>query len=161
MSCFFSSFLLTCHESWECRWWPNLSKAIVVGWNHVLQSLLYNFAANIQKIHSHSMSRNMSLSSVNKDKSFIFCCIKCKYCLFVHNSRSRHLEANVVLDLWQHVLVHFMWQVSNGQEQISDLHEWGVAAEDDVSSSSSHIFLIDSSILVVNSVHCPFNLEKK
>lgn len=54
-----------------------------------------------------------------------------------------------------------MWQVSDGQKQILHLHVCGVATEDDVSSGSSHIFLIDAAILVVNPVHCLLDLKKK
>lgn len=35
--------LLTSHESWKCRWWPNFCKAVIVMGNHVHHSLLYNF----------------------------------------------------------------------------------------------------------------------
>lgn len=78
-----------------------------------------------------------------------------------HNTPGRQLEADDVLDLRQHVLVHFMRQVSNRQKQILDLHVRGIATEDDVSSGSSHVFLIDTSILVVNPVHCPLNLQMR
>lgn len=54
-----------------------------------------------------------------------------------------------------------MWQVSDGQKQILHLHVCGVATEDDVSSGSSHIFLIDAAILVVNPVHCLLDLKNK
>lgn len=54
-----------------------------------------------------------------------------------------------------------MWQVSDGQKQILHLHVCGVATEDDVSSGSSHIFLIDAAILVVNPVHCLLDLKKQ
>lgn len=66
-----------------------------------------------------------------------------------------------VLDLRQHVLVHFFRQVSDRQQQILHLHVRGSATEDDVSSSSSHVFLIDPSILVVNSVHCLLHLQMR
>lgn len=71
------------------------------------------------------------------------------------------MEAEDVLDLRQHVLVHFMRQVSDGQQQILDLHVRGVATEDDVSGGSPHVFLIDPSILVVNSVHCLLHLRMR
>ena len=75
------------------------------------------------------------------------------------NSPGRHLEAEDVLDLRQHVLVHFVGQVSDGQEQVLDLGVGRVAAEDHVRGSSSHVLLVDASILVVNPVHCLFHLR--
>lgn len=54
-----------------------------------------------------------------------------------------------------------MWQVSDGQKQILHLHVCGVATENDVSSGSSHIFLIDAAILVINPVDCLLDLKKK
>lgn len=53
-----------------------------------------------------------------------------------------------------------MRQVSDGQEQIFHLHVGGVAAENDISSSDSDVFLIDPLSLVVNPVDCPFDLKE-
>lgn len=63
-----------------------------------------------------------------------------------------------VLDLGQHVLVHFMRQVSDRQQQVFDLHVCRAATEDDVGCGSSHIFLVDAAVLVVNPVYCPLHL---
>lgn len=69
------------------------------------------------------------------------------------------MEAEDVLDLRQHILVHLMRQVSDGQQEILDLHVRGLATQDDIRSGSSHVFLVNALILVVNSVHCLFYLK--
>lgn len=71
----------------------------------------------------------------------------------------RKLKAENVLDFGQHVLVHLVRQVSDGQKQILDLRVGRVAAEDDVSRSGSHVLLIDSSVLVINPVHRALHLQ--
>lgn len=80
---------------------------------------------------------------------------------FLFNTPGWHLKAKNVLDLRQHVLVHFMRQVSDGQKQIFHLDVRRVATEDDVGGSSSHVLLIDSPVLVVNPVHSLFDLESE
>lgn len=45
------------------------------------------------------------------------------YHFFVHYIPGRHLEAEDVLDLGQHVFVHLMGQVSNRQKQIFDISD--------------------------------------
>lgn len=79
--------------------------------------------------------------------------------LLVCHKPGGQLEADDVLDLGQHVLVHFMRQVSNRQEQIFDFCVCRVATEDDVSSCSSHTFFIDAAVLVINPVYCPLHLQ--
>lgn len=69
------------------------------------------------------------------------------------------LEAENVLDFGQHVLVHLVRQVSDGQEQILDLRVGRVAAEDDVSRGGSHVLLVDSSVLVINPAHRALHLQ--
>ena len=78
-----------------------------------------------------------------------------------YNTPGWQLEVKDVLDLGQHVLVHFMRKVSDGQKQIFDFHVGGVATQDDVSSSGSYIFLIDATILVVNPVYCVLHLHMR
>ena len=52
-----------------------------------------------------------------------------------------------------------MRQVSDGQQQVLHLHVRRVAAEEHVSGGGSHVFLVDSSVLVVNPVDCAFHLQ--
>lgn len=79
--------------------------------------------------------------------------------LLVCDEPGRQLEAEDVLDLGQHVLVHLIRQVSDRQKQVLHLRVRRVAAQDDVSGGGSHVFLVDPSILVVNSVHRLFHLQ--
>lgn len=70
----------------------------------------------------------------------------------------RHFKAQDILDLGDHVLVHLVRQVANGQEQILHVHVRGVAAEDDVGRRNPHIFLVHSLVLMIHTVQRQLDL---
>lgn len=118
---------------------------------HVLHNVAYNFAEK----RNHSFQSSALISGFTP--FFYHCFHLCS--LLSYNPPGRHVEAQDVLNFRNHVLVQLMGKVSDGQKQILDLHVRRVAAEDDVGRSSSYVFLVDSTALVVNSVHCLFHLK--
>lgn len=57
------ALLLTCHESWKCRRWTNFGKPVIVVWNHVFHSLLYNFTEKWKKKYGINSAMNGLFSS--------------------------------------------------------------------------------------------------
>lgn len=72
----------------------------------------------------------------------------------------RHLKVQDVVDLGEHVLVHLVGQVPNGQQEVLHLHVGRLAAEDDISCRRPDVLLVDAAGLVVHPVQSHFHLRE-
>lgn len=92
---------------------------------------------------------------MHRKPSSVYLLYLCRY-----DSPGRHVEAQDILHFGQHVFVHLMRQVADGEQQVLYLLVRGITAQDHVSRRSANVLLIDAQVLMVHAIQCLFHLRK-
>ena len=73
-------------------------------------------------------------------------------------SPGRRFKAQDVLDLRDHVLVHLVGEMADGQEEVLHFHVGGVTVEDGITRHHSHVLLVHPPGLVIHTVQSELDL---